>query len=365
MLKLLRLTVLILLGWGGFAHAAQVSDLYSSRLLVAQQSSQPTAEQARKGLSQVLVKVAGNRKILSYPAVLNRLKQSANALAGFGYQDAQRTISGAGGSQQPASILTMQFAPSIVNRIIADTGTRPMGSIRPSVLVWVAKQESGRRDYVSPESDIYQTFNFSADKRGLPLRVPLLDLTDQNSLSVGDLWGQFDGIIQSASQRYRTEAILAVRMTRTRNGQWQLDWQLLNGEQSQSGSHRGSLASVSETMINGVSDNLFATLTATPAAQEQVSTIITEKRSDGVTLAISGISNIAHAIELEDSLRNMPVIRSVKVAEIRGTKISYKLKLNGPLAQVRSALALLPRLRELPATVVNGEASSDLAYGWQ
>ncbi len=351
----IRVTLFVFLALiSSVVSAGTAENLYTSEQLVPQQHGQPTLKQVRQGLSDVLVKVAGSRSVLAKPVVLERSRDAKRMLQQFGYRAARKAISSGSGSDQVAYILKLDFDERAVNDLLAMAGERPLGSVRPSVVVWLAAQQQGGRDYVSPDSYIYDKVVAAADKRGLPLRQPLLDLTDQRALPLSDLWGLFDGSVQRASERYAPDAILAGRLLQTSSGRWQMEWQLLDGDKQERFTTRGSLNGQIPNVMEKVADQLFAALQGSGFTY----------RLEGLTVKVGNVNSLSDYIDIVDYLKTIPAVTAVHTASMSENMLELTIELNGNLEQFENALALQPRL--IPSQATSDDlVGMTLNYYWQ
>lgn len=335
------------------AAAGTAVNLYSSEQLVAQQFGEPSLTLVRQGLSDVLVKVAGNRDILSEPVILDGTKNAKSLLQQFGYQAAKRAVEPNGDAQE-GYLLTLDFDPAAVNRLLDKAGERPMGDVRPTLLVWLAAQEQGQQDYLSPDGYIYAKVKQVAAQRGLPLQVPLLDLQDQSAMPVSDLWGLFESSLAGASERYRPDAVLAGRLIQTPSGSWHYEWLLMNGDKQERFSGKGAVNAEITRVIEKATDTLFAALQESDFSY----------RMDGLELNISNVNNVADYIEVTDYLRSLPTVVAVHTVGMQSNALTLNIELDGNLEQFEHTLGLQPRL------AATGNSGADmmgvtLNYRWQ
>lgn len=351
----IRVTFFVFLAFISSTVSAGVAqNLYSSEQLVPQQYGEPNLKQVRQGLSDVLVKVAGNRRILSQPIVLERARNAKRMLQQFGYRAAQQALSSSGGRAEVAYVLKLDFDPQAVDQLLSMAGERPLGALRPSVVVWLAAQQQGSRDYVAPNGYIYDHVVSAAAKRGLPVRLPLLDLTDQRALPLSDLWGLFDSSIKEASVRYSTDAILAGRMIQTSSGRWRYEWLLIEGDKQQRFSTRGAVKSQISDMMEQTADTLFAALQGSGFSY----------RLEGLKVRISHVNSLSDYVDIIDYMKSIAAVTEVNTKGLLDGSLELMIELDGNLEQFEHAVSLQPRL--IPAEVSGeGLLGLTLNYRWQ
>jgi hypothetical protein len=228
-----RLTVLAaVLLWGLWvpgAFAVQVSGLYQTEVSVAGQGPEERRRALRSALTQVLIKVSGQRGVTGNAGIEAALKDPARYVQQYRYRVVGDDTAPAAAHAQ---VLWAQFDRDAVNRLLRDSGLSVWGRERPAVLVWLAVEEGGRRRLLGSDEggERVAALQGRAAARGLPLVLPLLDLEDQSRLRVTDVWGDFQDTILAASGRYASDAVLVARAYRVLPGLWEAHWTLLQGE---------------------------------------------------------------------------------------------------------------------------------------
>jgi len=215
----------ILLGLllSGEGLAARVAGLYETEIPVAGSEAAQRNRAIGDALKQVLTKVTGSRK-------LNRLKgidKLHKQAPGYVLQYSYRMDSAADG--EPAQrYLRVSFDPGAINRLLQQQGLPVWSENRPTILIWLGSEQKGRRSLLQPdpESPVVAGMQQAARERGLPILFPLMDLEDQAQLQVADLWGDFEGNIRTASERYSPDMILTGRLVQVDKRLWRGQWRL-------------------------------------------------------------------------------------------------------------------------------------------
>ncbi|WP_286238218.1 DUF2066 domain-containing protein [Neptuniibacter halophilus] len=324
-------------------NAATVTDLYRATLPVSQQSAAPDQAALQQGLRQVLVKVSGNKALLGNPLIQSQLSAAPGFLQQFSYQgtvDAQK--------------LVLDFSPAAVNELLSRSGFKPLGESRPAVLVWLATELQGERDFVLAEDSLQDQLSDKAALRGLPLQFPLLDLTDQAALPVSDLWGLFAEPVAQASKRYRPDAVVAGRITPTPAGKVQLDWSLSGSSDPQRFSSTGTLDEVLTELVETTADQILQPVVTHGLSYYQ----------KGIAVRVSNVNSLAAYIQLNDFLKSLPVVREVNTERARGSDLVLRVQLDGSEARLQQAISVDQRLQ--PADLIaNPDGSRSLSYRWQ
>lgn len=85
------------------------------------------------------------------------------------------------------------------------------GVAAESMLVWLAEERAGVRDFATASHPLIQGLRASAPT-SLAVLSPLMDLADQQALSVDALWRGADEAVLSASTRYAADAVVVGRV---------------------------------------------------------------------------------------------------------------------------------------------------------
>ncbi|WP_417582823.1 DUF2066 domain-containing protein [Nitrincola sp.] len=85
------------------------------------------------------------------------------------------------------------------------------GIAAESMLVWLAEEQAGVRDFATTSHPLIRGLRTSAPS-SLAVLSPLMDLADQQSLSVDALWRGADEAVLSASMRYAADTVVVGRV---------------------------------------------------------------------------------------------------------------------------------------------------------
>lgn len=348
------LFILLMLATGAL-RAGEVSGLYSSQLLVPVQQGAPAASQLADGLAGVLIKVSGSRNVLGKPVVQQALQAPDALLRGYAYRKTGRAVADASGTQQPAQALALDFDTTLVDKLLRQANERPMGAQRPTLMLWLAAEQQNQRDYLSADNHLLSTMMNRAATRGLPVQLPLYDLTDQQNLPVSDLWGLFRNGIEQASSRYRPDATLAGRMTPLPGGNWSVDWLLLGQGAEQRFTTQGSSEEALGAAVEQVSDKLFVALTGTSDSNYM----------EGLQLDVTNVRTLADYAAVVGYLNRLTMVTAVVVEQVEGTRLLLRVQLEGRVEQLERAVRLEPRMAPVNAGVPVDENRLFLRYRWQ
>ena len=230
--------------------------------------------------------------------------------------------------------LWLRFSEKRVAKLLREQGYPVWGKNRPATLVWLVVDDQKQRILIGNSTPhISRTYiEQEATKKGLPFRLPLLDLADQSKLQVTDVWGNFEDTILEASSRYQTEAILVGRIylsfAKTWNTRWSLysaglrhDWEVSNSENLRAAVEEG-LSKTGEVL-----SNRFA----------QVDTLI---ESGDVLLKIKNISNLKTYNQVIKYLKNLSIVTNVQVSQVNEDNVIFSVSSRSGRLGVAQAIAL-------------------------
>jgi hypothetical protein len=222
-----------------FLHAplsVAAENLYATEVAVADVSPEARKAAIRQAYEQVLVKASGYRSLKGKSGMQDLLKHAENHVQQFRY----KTIPGAD-EEEDQRRLWVAFEKRTVQKALATLGLSVWEQGRPQVLIWLAQEQKGKRRLVDSERDteLLQVLKNAASRRGLPLLMPLMDLQDQSTLRVSDIWtGDRQGI-EKASSRYGSQVVLAGRL-REKGGNWEGRWTLFLPDSEKTFSSHGA-----------------------------------------------------------------------------------------------------------------------------
>ncbi len=204
--------------------AGAAMDLFSATVPIADESPEARRQAMAEALHEVLVKASGQPISANSKKLHKILAHAEDQVQEFRYVAAPVEQEG----EVPGKLLWARFGQKTVARLLHELGLNLWEGGRPELILWLAVDEKGRRHLVDPERDnaLLEAGRAMAEKRGISLVLPLMDLQDRNALSVGDLWMGHPQSIREASARYGQAVPLAGRLQQSR-GKWQGDWLLL------------------------------------------------------------------------------------------------------------------------------------------
>jgi hypothetical protein len=324
---------------GGAVTVEDVCVLFVAVVVVDVQQAEARMQAMRDGLAEVLVSATGYGASAQDPGLADLLDNAPRYVQQYRYRTVRAT------DTTPATLaLWMSFDAKAINQSLRERGQPVWGSARPLLLVWLALETGSERRLVSAaESVAWPALETAARRRGLPLRLPLLDLEDQARVTAADVWGGFQETVVTASARYQPQAILLGRLYHDRQGGWHARWTLRIGEEVLHWDNTGAVPD--EVLTAGVESSADALA----ARFAQVGAV---GGGTQLSLHISDVNSLADYARLLRYLSSLSGVSAVQVTAVQGGTVSCRLTLEvGPDAVARTiglgtTLAALPGMAE-------------------
>ena len=298
-------------------HADTVKGLYESKVLVASQAKDERTEALRQAFMRVLIRVSGRVDIAQstdYPNIQEAIELATRYAQQYRYLKYKPKP---GADKTKKLILWVRFDEAAVSRLLTNNNIPVWGSVRPATLVWLVIDNRGQREMIANNSR-HEARNIlvrQSRQRGVPLRLPLLDLKDQSSLRTSDVWGNFESPIMEASQRYQTEAVLVGRAFQSTGGYWNARWSLYSDSRRQDWSMSGS--TLEEVLLPGI-DTTAEALSSRYASAGQT-------ESGTVLVQVKDIKNLADYNRVIAYLKKLSHVSSVQPSYLTATNAVFKL----------------------------------------
>lgn len=317
----------------GSGTTAGAVDLYTGEVPVADQSVQARDVALRDALAQVLVKVTGDPEAPRAPSIAPFLAAAGRYAQQFQYRTRQLPPVDPDLDVAPERelMLSARFDPSAVERMLSEAGLPRWGQERPTVLVWLVKEEGRERRLVGLDDPVLaDAVQRAASRRGLPVLFPLLDLADQRAVTERELWGGFTEPLARASARYGTETFLLSRIE-SAGERWQARWTLYDrGRESHFESAGDTPA---EALAEGVGHS--ATLLG-----QRFAVAATEQAASRVRVAVDGVGDVADYDRVLDYLSGLSLVRRVQPEAAEGDRLSLNVWLDAGLDRLDQAIQL-------------------------
>lgn len=203
------------------AKALEVKGLYEIELIANSQSAADREQAIKQALYGVLSRVLVADDISKIPAVQQVLNGAQHYVKQFQYS----LIAADEYSASDARLIRVEFDEDQLLEVMRKSQVGIWSEIRPETLVWLVVDEDGKRQFYNPETmpDFESALALASKIKGVPVIFPMLDLEEQQRISVSEVLGADSRNLLAVSARYEVPAVMAGRVTR--KGQcWQGDW---------------------------------------------------------------------------------------------------------------------------------------------
>ncbi|VAW67170.1 hypothetical protein MNBD_GAMMA09-3036 [hydrothermal vent metagenome] len=328
---------IILLFIASHAQASSIKRMYEVSQPVVSQDKQIRNAAFEQGLIEVAMRVSGSSRA---PAEID-LMVASQMISQYRYFimsekeiNAYMKQSASQGTplEKPRYRLWMKFDDAKVKQQLGNNGLPIWGYQRPNVLIWLAVKD-GKNRYLlkkSDQSQIKDTVEKEAHRRGLPIIWPEYDTLDRQQLSFIDVWGEFWEPLKQASQRYKADAVLLGKMNWA-NGSWQVNWSLLMEDRIES----WKLSALDMGMI---------TSSGIDVATDHVSSrfaVYANSANDGELLVrVSDLYSVKNFATVSHYLASLAPVKSVYASEVKGAQVDFYLELSGDEKDLKRIIAL-------------------------
>lgn len=342
--------------------AKPVSGLYDARVPVPDQQLVSRQHGAKQGLIEVIQKVSGFTVPAENEVIIKALEIADQYLYQYSYEAVQKDEWDT--SIPPGSSwLKMRFEAQSIQRIIKAANLPLWGNNRPTVLLWLIKEERGRSVLIDGLDDsASKAVDNASQVRGVPVVLPVYDLEDSIRLPQESLWGLFSSSILEASKRYDAESVMAARVYKNSKGNWVGQWRFYFKEREFN--YEFETQELSQQVLSGLSASAEV-LANTFAIKPN------DARSDVLAIKVSNIKNLKQYAALVNYLEDLTITKKVFVAGIKGNDMDLQLTLSGSLSQLKQVLALDKKLIQEAAPVTGGDQGLDplvpqvIQFSWQ
>ena len=326
-------------------NAIEVKNLYSAKVVVSSQSADDRNKALKNALRGVIVKIGG--KQIKHPLISQAIKNYNKYVNQYQYI-----------RQNDISYLNVSFNEEKVNNLFKQSDLPIWGRLRPQVMIWVVEENGLERSLLSSTSNskIPNAINEFSQLRGLPLTVPIMDLTDLSALTITDAWGRFARPMAKASVRYLAEAVVVIRISNNsllseefesiecqplcKTKPVVLDWSLMTdakNEHSQIFSEQYQDDNILQSLnkaLSDITDNIYQ--------QYALSTT----NSNDFLIDVANIDNLVDLIAVTDFLSELSAVEAVQLISAQGSNRRFKLSLIGTQQALFASLKLSEQLNQ-------------------
>lgn len=213
------LSGLLLIGLAG--SGLTLANPYQTQILLS--ATNPDQPQAIKSaLERVLVKVSGNKMLAANNDLALVLSQADAYVSEFAYIEKNQVQADEFAEPVKQQWLQVSFQKSLVQSLLRQLQQPIWLHKRPKVLVLAALE----RDMVGAQNQLAlaQAVELAGEARGLPLVLPLWDLSEQRQFSLAGVRNFNSAKLQGLQQAYNADAVLVARLSKLSNGMCLAKW---------------------------------------------------------------------------------------------------------------------------------------------
>lgn len=321
------------------AIALEMRNLGKLDVDVASTASQEQAFQ--QGMRALIIRLSGQASTPDKPAARELIANAGRYIQSFNQL-----------ADPARKRYQLSFNVQAVTQYLQQAGLPLWGINRPQTLVWLLLSSGRQQDIVS-ESDVKQSPDTSgrsgawlaesaqslqttANARGLPVVLPLMDMTDKRVVTTADIRAGFMENIKAASSRYDHDAIVSA-FAENRGSRWEIRWQLDdNNSLDQWQSSASSLAAAVQQGMNTLVDRMaqdYALTEGSAASQE-------------LLVEFNNVNQIRAYADISNYVDDLSLIKQAVPVLIDGSTLIYRLTVQGNAARLERSLLMSGFLRK-------------------
>jgi hypothetical protein len=329
------------------ARAVEVAWLYDVTVPVENQSAQARLDAASRALAELLTRLTGLTSVPRNDVVSRALAAPDVYYNQFRFE---RTTTESG---EQGLALRLQFVPQAVLELVRDANLPIWRANRPRVVAWLVVDEGLERRILAADSEhpAVAALQERARERGLPLRLPLMDLADQLAVSPAAVWGRLSQTLMPASERYGADIVLVGRLQQRPGGGWASSFEFwLDGDVRTLNQEAGEPAPLGRAAADLVADELAARYA------------VLDRGVRRLDLTVSAVSGARDYADLLRYLGGLEFVEQVSVHHADRDRLGLSLITAADRDQL---LELFQLDRRLFPDLLNDTPGPDLALVWQ
>jgi hypothetical protein len=291
--------------------AAPVSDLYKVREPVASQQPAEREEALRNAFDTLVLRLTGDTSS-DQDSVAQLRNDPQQLVSRYAYE---------------GDAVIVNFDPVTTERALRSAGLSLWGAERPSILTWWLGESANGSQLVGDAQEGSSDLRAAAQHRGLPLRLPLADLSEQLVATPETVTAKDPQALRDVSERYDADGLLTV-MAKQSGETWQANWRLWVGDKQTQGKASGDTRSaLADEVMLAVSTFLAPQYRVKPGDRTEI------------TLEVLG-ADVERFAELDRLLEPF----GARLQRVESDRLVYRLSASPE--QLRAQLALA-RLQEV------------------
>lgn len=329
------------------SSAIEVKDLYVSKIIVNSQTKAERNKALELAMKAVILKVGGQNSSLEHPLIQDEIKLFNSYVRQYNYEQ-----------DNNINRLVVVFDETKINSLLVQANLAIWGRLRPKVLLWVVSEEGLIRKILSESTptELPKLVDDFSNERGLPIIMPLMDLTDVNQISTSDIWGRFADPIKVASLRYNPEALVIVRISdnslvehNNNNSDCQplcqqksyaVDWSFISDSQNKNTLefgkqyHGADELALLKQALSDITENIYQRYALSATTNNEM------------IIDVANIESFSSYITISSFLNDLSSVQTVKLISAQGTNRRFNLSLLGSKQSLLASLKLNKQLKQ-------------------
>jgi len=346
--KLLQVLFTLMLIISFSSQASVVEDLYTVELAVADQTTSLRLDAFKQAFRDVIIKVSGSEDALKVPGMARPLKSSARYVHQFRY--ILRKDDNAESFDNGQLFLRVTFNQDAVESLLRSNNISIWGKERPSTLLLISYEINKSASIISSDTtpELVDELDVLAQKRGLPVLFPLLDLEDRQQFGVQDIIESNADNIAMAAARYSPDAVLLGQISGRAGKGWQGQWQAqFSGRRFDWTFSAGSR----EQVLTQAVDQLAKLLAKEYALQSSAGF------DQEVLFSVDHVNRLEDHVRVLSYLQSLDAIESVRLVLIEQDRLSYRVKLRNTRDDLSRLISLGSVLEQLELPQIDASSS--------
>lgn len=201
--------------------AVEVAGLYEIEIVANSQSAQDRTQAIKQALYAVLDRILVADDISKVPVVQEMLSSAQHYVKQFQFS----LIAADEYSESDARLIRVQFDEDQMLEVLRKSQVGIWSEIRPETLLWLVVEDEGNRQFYNADAmpDIESALALASKIKGVPIIYPMLDLEEQQRISVSEVLGADSRNLLAVSARYEVTSIMAGRLVK-KGDCWQGEW---------------------------------------------------------------------------------------------------------------------------------------------
>jgi len=346
MKKILLIFVGCLSCWLQATAAVRVKSLYQASVPVLSQQVDARQRAFSVAFTEVLVRASGNLAIAQQSEIRKHLLDAESFVDDFHYEKR---------FTEPDFpwVLIINFDSASINRLLRETHATVWGENRPLILFWLVNELSNQAPKMITLGDdegVAAALKQQADRRGLPIIFPLIDLSELERVSLADVNSANFSILLPAAKRYGCDAVLAGRLFHNDSGYHFAATINLPDEKFIWDVVEPTLPDLLVHFTDRLA-NLLAT---------HYASVMTEQTQSELKITVIGIRENADIDKLLRNLSDLAPVANIRIVQVNGASVVLDLSLRGTLSAFNEAISVDQHLER-----VENETQSTDNTVWQ